>query len=221
MKKIVYTLLFLWVTFCTSAQDEKQLPEIPWKDIVELHLTDIRNLKKWNSNINVELIGDYTKKDSLKVHKLKVQLPTIGISKDDIPMRKVFYLTKSNVIVSGWQLSIHELSGGNWWNFIVSDITGDVLKKVNWKADCRYTNSNNKVNYSDNILKINKQSTTNAHALANTSTYNVFSYPVESPNFGPRSIVNTPENIIASPFELSILAFFLLFQYPRLLENYC
>ncbi len=142
---------------------------------------------------NIYRLSSYNNNNSLT-------FSNAGISKDDIPMRKVFYLTKSNVIVSGWQLSIHELSGGNWWNFIVSDITGDVLKKVNWKADCRYTNSNNKVNYSDNILKINKQSTTNAHALANTSTYNVFSYPVESPNFGPRSIVNSPENSIASPF---------------------
>ncbi len=119
-----------------------------------------------------------------------------GISKKEIPLKKVFYLNKKNIITLGWELSIYEMYGESWWDFIVNDNTGKIVSKVNWIKKCNHTNNHESKKFSNNNnSKLNKRTTT-----INNSSYNVFGYPIENPNFGTRSITPISNNSEASPY---------------------
>jgi len=77
MKKSVYFLVFLFIgTYCFS-QEEELLPEQPWKDIVEMKMSDHRGLRNWSDDVKVELQGRYTKKDSIKIGEILKKLDNI------------------------------------------------------------------------------------------------------------------------------------------------
>ena len=121
-----------------------------------------------------------------------------GISKNDIPLKKIYYLTEDNIIVSGWELSINELGAeGNWYNYIVKDSSGEILSKVNWKSEC------NDFNHQHNLNKVkgfDMKSTKRKASEDGNNTYSVFPYPIENPHFGTQSKVSLPHNEEASPF---------------------
>ncbi len=77
MKKLIFNLFFLLMSFYISAQEEAKLPEFPWKEIVELKITDSQALRKWHSNINIQLKGSYTEQDSIQISDIVKKLDLI------------------------------------------------------------------------------------------------------------------------------------------------
>jgi sensor histidine kinase YesM len=75
MKKILVCLV-LFISCLSFAQQEK-LPEFPWKEIVEIELSTVNSLKKWETDIKVSLEGNYNKEDSLLVAKYLQKLDSI------------------------------------------------------------------------------------------------------------------------------------------------
>lgn len=121
-----------------------------------------------------------------------------GISKKDIPVKKVFFI-KNNVIISGWELSIHEKLSENWWDFVINDSTGEILSKSNWKTECNPNEYNNNRTISNNYTKRGTKNKQPEQTTANNS-YHVFAHPLENPNFGSWSIVTSTDNTSGSPF---------------------
>ena len=99
MKKLLYFLVFLTLGNNCFSQDQSKLPDVPWKDIVEINNNDnYQKITKWDTNIKVSLEGNYTKNDSITIDqilkKLNALTATISIqfSKSEKPNFKIKFL---------------------------------------------------------------------------------------------------------------------------------
>jgi subtilisin-like proprotein convertase family protein len=128
-----------------------------------------------------------------------------AISENDIPAKLLYYYSKKTGTRITWELSIKETTGSDWWNFYVDAVSGEIIYKENWTVSCNILGDHNTHNHSNNeklennITESIPQSNL-AEISAMVGSYNVYPMPVESPNYGGRSVVTDPDNATASPF---------------------
>jgi subtilisin-like proprotein convertase family protein len=128
-----------------------------------------------------------------------------NISENDIPAKLLYNYSKKTGTRIVWEFSVKETTGSDWWNFQVDAVTGEILHKENWTVSCNILGDHNTHNHSNNTKLENKitesipQSTTAAPS-AMVGNYNVYAMPVESPNYGGRTLIANPDDAIASPF---------------------
>lgn len=97
-----------------------------------------------------------------------------------------------------WVVSIQQLSGDHWWQLFVDAETGDELHRIDWVTSCTFG--------SEHANHANHNHTKVASPLPmmppppGTDQYNVFAFPVESPNHGASSLEIGPYSPNASPF---------------------
>ena len=128
-----------------------------------------------------------------------------AISERDIPAKLLYYYSKKTGTRITWELSIKETTGSDWWNFYLDAVSGEILYKENWTVSCNILGDHNIHNHSNNAkLENNITESIPQSMVAETSamagSYNVYPMPVESPNYGGRSVVTNPDNATASPF---------------------
>ena len=128
-----------------------------------------------------------------------------AISERDIPAKLLYYYSKKTGTRITWELSIKETTGADWWNFYLDAVSGEILYKENWTVSCNILGDHNIHNHSNNAkLENNITESIPQSNVAETSvmagSYNVYPMPVESPNYGGRSVVTNPDNATASPF---------------------
>ncbi len=128
-----------------------------------------------------------------------------AISERDIPAKLLYYYSKKTGTRITWELSIKETTGADWWNFYLDAVSGEILYKENWTVSCNIMGDHNTHNHSNNAkLENNITESIPQSMVAETSamagSYNVYPMPVESPNYGGRSVVTNPDNATASPF---------------------
>ena len=128
-----------------------------------------------------------------------------SISENEIPAKLLYYYSKKTGTRITWELSIKETTGSDWWNFQVDAVSGEILYKENWTVSCNILGDHNTHNHSNNAKlenniteSIPQSNVVEASAMA--GSYNVYPMPVESPNYGGRSVVTDPDNATASPF---------------------
>ncbi len=125
-------------------------------------------------------------------NNLKQLLTAKEISHNTIPAKLMYYQNSANQLILAWDLSIEELDSENWWSLKVDANSGEILDKVNWVIHCPFENHNH---------VLNNTSFNNLSPTANlVGGYNVYPFPVESPNHGSRSFITNPSNTNASPF---------------------
>lgn len=118
----------------------------------------------------------------------KVVLSAAGISQEEIPAELVWQLQEDGSVSLCWNLRIYEKIGENWWEIRVSTTTGEVLEKNNWVAHCDFTPKES----IENTASIYTPKMDNIDCTLATNDYNVYDLPLESPNFGTRTVVNSP-----------------------------
>jgi len=132
-----------------------------------------------------------------------VNLFTNGnISRVEIPVELVYTPLNDGNMRLSWDLSIYTLDATHWWNVRVDAVTGEVIDFNDWIVSCNYGLDHTHNNYSELT-----DSTNNSFNLFNEnsllvdgSQYNVFAFPVESPNHGGRTLLFNPANVVASPY---------------------
>tara|TARA_R110002012_G_scaffold322087_1_gene554995 strand:- start:32722 stop:34557 length:1836 start_codon:yes stop_codon:yes gene_type:complete len=70
MKKLHVFFLFLCIGVSSFSQDGEQLTESPWLEILEMNIEPYSKIQKWSTDINVKLVGNYTKEDSLFIETI-------------------------------------------------------------------------------------------------------------------------------------------------------
>ncbi|WP_299015798.1 histidine kinase [uncultured Polaribacter sp.] len=108
MKKlIVYLVLFL--SFLSFAQEEEKLPKEVWEEIVEINHNERFPILKWNTDIKIELIGNYSKNDSIAIVRIANKLDSITetisikLSSDDKPNFKIIFLKDGDKIKENYK----------------------------------------------------------------------------------------------------------------------
>jgi len=128
-----------------------------------------------------------------------VILSNSGISIDEIPVRLVYHKSETGALHLAWDLSIHLIDGSHWWSLRVDALNGRILEKHDWIVNCNFDHSS----LADRKLSVpfvRSQPQQENLSSADGAVYNVYPYPVESPNHGSREIINNPADSEFSPF---------------------
>ena len=122
--------------------------------------------------------------------------PSIAFNEVNVELK--LYLLNKDDLRYVWSIEIDEKQSGNWKNYFIDTETGDVLYEDNWTVECNLGHEG----HSHHEHNTKNSSSVNAALLMTTdSSYNVFAYPIESPNHGSRSYEEKPwlDNLVASP----------------------
>ncbi|MCB9233263.1 MAG: T9SS-dependent M36 family metallopeptidase [Bacteroidia bacterium] len=132
-----------------------------------------------------------------------------GISQEPIPARLMYFADKNSDLRLAWDLSILPLHGQNWWSLKIDAADGKLLEAFDWNLSCNWG-----LDAPGEVFPWEIESPPLPLSLAVADalpplpsakilapdSYTVFSLPVESPNFGGRSLVVNPAVANASPF---------------------
>ena len=132
------------------------------------------------------------------------------ISSEEIPAKLMYYYREGVGTYLVWELSVAEKTSSDWWNFRVDASTGKIIDKDNWTISCNILGDHeDHVHASATpptpfIGPMNEPVKNNAVVSGSfappAASYRVYAMPVESPNYGTRTLVTNPENLTASPF---------------------
>ncbi|WP_068588912.1 M36 family metallopeptidase [Cochleicola gelatinilyticus] len=135
-----------------------------------------------------------------------------GISEREIPVKLMYYYREGVGTTKVWELSINETDSSDWWNFRVDAGSGQIIDKDNWTVSCNIMGSHEDHAHETSPTEfvgpleeaVTEKNVPAPHIAgqeaALVGSYNVFPYPIESPNFGSRAIVANPDDAVASPF---------------------
>jgi extracellular elastinolytic metalloproteinase len=125
-----------------------------------------------------------------------------GISDAPIPARLGWQPTKAGLVLA-WQLVIDDSSDVHLWNATVDAASGRVLDADDWTVEDEYEELAATLTRSSAAAAATSQPAADPWPLVNVndgSAYRVFQIAKESPNDGPRTLVENPADATASPF---------------------
>jgi extracellular elastinolytic metalloproteinase len=94
-----------------------------------------------------------------------------------------------------WIVSIHVLSGDHWWQLFIDAQTGEELNRIDWVKSCSFSSDHKNHDHANMVTPVFMPT-----PPPGTDQYNVFAFPVESPNHGSSSLQVGPYNSNSSPF---------------------
>jgi extracellular elastinolytic metalloproteinase len=119
-----------------------------------------------------------------------------GISREPIPARLGYHPGKDGLRLA-WQLTIDDTSSDHLWNATVDAETGALLKKDDWTT---HESAEDVASGLEGLAATSASFALAPVQIDDGSSYRVFNFAKESPNDGPRALVNSPADGNASPF---------------------
>ncbi len=170
------------------------------KNIEKLNVIKASGLNQIEAVVAVALRKNYDTSGSISAtaegHKVKAQ----KISLTDIPVKKIYYLKDETTLVRGYQMTIEQVTDGFIYMYIVNAESGEIFKTISLTLECDFGESTTHTHDSSCNHVLNENVSQYATMMTDSS-YNVFAWPVESPNFGVREIEVKPwlDNVLSSP----------------------
>lgn len=173
-----------------------------------LSQANISNSKTLTTENILELLGNKlgVEKPTIKLlskssepnKRTTISVPSIAYNEVVIELQ--LYLLNKSDLRYVWSVEIDEKESGQWKNYFIDTETGDVLHEENWTVQCT-TKHIEKCSHNHEGKNQMAQHNHSTSMMMTDSSYNVFAYPIESPNHGSRTIEEKPwlDNIIASP----------------------
>lgn len=119
------------------------------------------------------------------------------LSKEDIQVYSAYWSVKDEVRLV-WIVSLYQLDGQHWWQSFIDASTEEEIDRIDWVVSCNFPDHEHAHSH------CGFETTTAAAAAPPTpggpGAYNVFTWPIESPNHGNRTIEVDPADPVASPF---------------------
>jgi len=111
----------------------------------------------------------------------------------------VYWYSPENELKLAWNFDLDLPDETHWYDFFVDAQTGDELNRIDWQVTCTHSGVHGQFegcHHSDHAENnfVTKRTTLDG------SVYNVFPFPVESPNHGNRDLLTEPALPSASPF---------------------
>jgi hypothetical protein len=131
-----------------------------------------------------------------------------GVSSEAIRVKLVFQPVAGNDVRLAWSVELSEISGRHWWNISVDAATGEILAGYdyidhdNWGGDFAPDVARNR-NFAARTSATAPRASLAAGStatVADGSAYNVYAFPLESPNDGASTLAWNPADALASPF---------------------
>lgn len=106
---------------------------------------------------------------------------------------KLVYLALEDQLRLCWEVSLYEKSCNHWWEALVDAQSGEIVHENDQVLHCSFHRGNTSHRHHENIpARAQIKLLRNASVVANS--YNVYAYPVESPNHGDRTLQTSPWN---------------------------
>lgn len=119
-----------------------------------------------------------------------------AISRADIPVRLVLVRQLDGPVQLAWDLELTPPGTTHRWRTRVDATTGQVLSQTD-----RIIHEQLRPGAAPTPLAAAEPAATSRRGTAaDGATYNVFPFPLEGPGFGPRSLLTSPADPLASPF---------------------
>jgi uncharacterized repeat protein (TIGR01451 family) len=108
------------------------------------------------------------------------------------------YLFQNNTLHKSWFVQYVTKDLQHTWYVHVSASTGEILLKDDLVVSCSFGHNANSCDHP--VALPETQRVQRTHKTQADASYEVFNYPIESPNHGNRTIVEDPADSTASPF---------------------
>ncbi|MGI9106372.1 MAG: T9SS-dependent M36 family metallopeptidase [Pyrinomonadaceae bacterium] len=132
-----------------------------------------------------------------------------GVSLEPIRVKLIFQPVAENLVRLAWSVEVSEVGGQHWWNISVDAETAEILAgydyidQDNWGRDFVPDVARNR-NFATRTAATTPRTSLAAAAplatVTDGSAYNVYAFPLESPNDGSNTLVWNPADALASPF---------------------
>ena len=113
--------------------------------------------------------------------------------------QRLVYFIKDEKPILAYEFIFPESNSANFWNIITDASSGEILKQQNLNLSCNHFNSNSQKHSAIQEISFLKDALNQNLSVPNNSSYNVYALPVESPNFGSRTIEINPFILNSSP----------------------
>ncbi len=128
-----------------------------------------------------------------------------NISQLNIEPKLTYFRSGENELQLSYLLQIKMINSMDYFQLIVDGNTGQLLNKVNYTLSCKFDGPDQYKNHSncdgnDHKPEIKVNENPAPPPTVEVSSYRVFEWPLEAPNFGVSKLVNNPYDIEASPF---------------------
>jgi uncharacterized repeat protein (TIGR01451 family) len=159
------------------------------------YLSDLKSFDRSGAVSIVEISKSKEQKQKIRANNISLR---------DIQASLEYYYVSDNDLRLVWQLPVEEIGTAWYTNFLIDANSGELIAEIDWTVECNHgTPDNGKEvvcnkdhSHEDSPVLGNRSSTTVA-----PNSYEVFAWPVESPNFGGRTSETSPwlDNVTASP----------------------
>lgn len=170
-----------------------------FSDGFNYELVNTRNINPNLSTKDVlnQIFTQFNLKNSDQFSILNFEEPEKEI-KNFAKQRLVYFIINEKPVLS-YEFIFPENQSPNFWNVIADASTGEILKKQNLNLRCNHSEFNNEKHTINQELSYLNNDFNQEKLSLNPSSYNVFALPIESPNFGSRTIETNPYLLNASP----------------------
>jgi len=122
-----------------------------------------------------------------------------AVSNRNITSELVFLNTEEGLKLA-WDVMVYAKDDSHWHSVRVDALNNTILESNDLILTCTFGSHNHQDANHSNVFNLFKYDNSVASALVDGASYNVFAFPTESPNHGPRQIVTNPASAVASPF---------------------
>jgi uncharacterized repeat protein (TIGR01451 family) len=134
--------------------------------------------------------------------KQVISSPQISIS--PISVKLQYYVNESEELKLAWEFAIEDINSAWYTDYLVDAVNGEILEEIDWTLECNHgleDPSTSKICNRKHEIKDYAESSHLSESIIAPNTYEVYDIPVESPNFGSRTVSTSPwdDNLDASP----------------------
>ncbi len=149
------------------------------------------------NNSGINYAGPFSIEETIRTNYYKLS-NGIGLE-EPVFAKLVFQLTEENKLRLAWDFTFYSPEYINLWSVRVDAVNGEILEKFDLVVNCSF--GSNHSNHAHNV-PFTKQIVKEELSVveAQSGSYRVFPFNIESPNHGQRQLISTPHDILASPF---------------------
>ncbi|MPT32605.1 MAG: T9SS type A sorting domain-containing protein [Chryseobacterium sp.] len=128
-----------------------------------------------------------------------------GRKSNTVVSKLVYFPTEKGDLQLSYALNFFEKGTNNYWDIIVDANTGKVIEKTNLTVSCQFHDHKYSTEHQLDVVphrsgnETISEKSNNYSSLVDNASYRVYAFPVESPNFGQRTLETNPWFLDASP----------------------
>lgn len=139
--------------------------------------------------------GITTNSDWENIATNQYQLIDPKLSSEAIKAKKT-YTPVNGTLVPSWSISVLFPNNSHWYYAVINATDGSLIDQNDWMLTCHIDHD-----HAEHAFAMPEEGGGSpANKKADGSSYNVFAYPIESPNHGDIAVVKDPADEIASPY---------------------